>query len=122
MVRVRVSPNPHPNPNAIRSLNPNPVQVYGWECSQESNKIPGAGEELKSGGTLPADNRTWDVASMETSRSLCLTTIREFAEGTQVRVRVRVRIRVRVRVSVRVRVRVRVKVSVRRGARRSIRP
>ena len=59
------------------------VQVYGWECSQESNKIPGAGEELKNGGTLPADNRTWDVASMETSRSLCLTTIREFAEGTQ---------------------------------------
>ena len=88
-----------------------PVQVYGWECSQESNKIPGAGEELKNGGTLPADNRTWDVASMETSRSLCLTTIREFAEGTQVRVRVRVRVRVKVKVRVRVRVRVRVKVS-----------
>ena len=86
-----------------------PVQVYGWECSQESNKIPGAGEELKNGGTLPADNRTWDVASMETSRSLCLTTIREFAEGTQVRVRVRVRVKVRVRVRVRFSVRVRAK-------------
>ena len=62
--------------------------MYGWECAQESNKIPGAGEELKNGGTLPADNRTWDVASMETSRSLCLTTVR-----VSVRLRLRLRLR-----------------------------
>ena len=60
-----------------------PVMVTSWECSQESNKLPGSGEDLKNGGTPVQDNRTWDVATMETSRSLCLTTIRQFAEGTQ---------------------------------------